>query len=81
VCPTVAQRADVLEQKAQAQMAAGSSGVLYWNWAPPEPTPNCTYDILPGDPLMATLGTFSCTPSPGQQIEENCRMKGIKDLA
>jgi hypothetical protein len=45
-----------LEAKEQAQVAAGSSGMLVWNWVPTSEG-GCTYDVAPSDPLLSTTGT------------------------
>jgi hypothetical protein len=81
VCPTAEERAVVLEQKAQSQMAAGSSGVLFWDWVPPEPSKNCDYDIVPGDPLMAAVGPVSCRAGPESQPGDVCRLNNSQNLA
>jgi mannan endo-1,4-beta-mannosidase len=56
-CLDDAQRAADDQAKLQAQMAAGASGLLMWNW---EPTLaySCSYDIAPGDPLLAMLASI-----------------------
>jgi mannan endo-1,4-beta-mannosidase len=53
-CMTLATRSAEIEAKIQAQMAAGTSGVLIWDWLPAPSSP-CTTDTFPGDPLMAVV--------------------------
>jgi mannan endo-1,4-beta-mannosidase len=53
-CPSVSARTADDVAKARTQLAAGSNGVLFWDWVP---TSNgaCSYDITPDDPLIASL--------------------------
>jgi mannan endo-1,4-beta-mannosidase len=53
-CMTLATRSTEIQAKIQAQMAAGTSGVLIWDWLP-APSSTCTTDTFPGDPLMAVV--------------------------
>jgi len=53
-CSNLDKRASDFGAKLRAQMAAGSSGLLVWDWAP-TPSAPCTTDISPGDPLMAIV--------------------------
>ena len=53
-CMTLATRSGEIAAKIQAQMAAGTSGVLIWDWLPGPSSP-CTTDTFPGDPLMALV--------------------------
>ncbi len=53
-CLTVAERGGDDVAKAEAQLTAGSSGVLFWDWVPTA-TDTCSYDIAPDDPLLAAL--------------------------
>ena len=53
-CMTLAARSAEIQAKIQAQMAAGTSGVLIWDWLPAPSSP-CTTDTFPGDPLMAVI--------------------------
>jgi hypothetical protein len=52
---TLNQRAGAFLAQAKAQFAAGTVGMLLWNWE--EAPTNCTYDIGPGDPSLALLHT------------------------
>ncbi len=57
-CPiSLSQRAGDLEAKIQAQLNAGSSGVLPWGWVPVSDQ-SCGYEIAPGDPLLGVLATI-----------------------
>jgi hypothetical protein len=53
-CPSVPARTADDVAKAQIQLAAGSSGVLFWDWVPAS-NDACSYDITLGDPLVASL--------------------------
>jgi mannan endo-1,4-beta-mannosidase len=53
-CMTLATRSTEIQAKIQAQMAAGTSGVLIWDWLPAPSNP-CTTDTFPGDPLMTVV--------------------------
>jgi len=53
-CMTLTTRSTEIEAKIDAQMAAGTSGVLIWDWLPAPSNP-CTTDTFPGDPLMAVV--------------------------
>jgi mannan endo-1,4-beta-mannosidase len=53
-CTSLIERANQFEAKEQAQINAGSSGLLVWNWEPTPPT-GCAFDTYPGDPLMQIL--------------------------
>jgi hypothetical protein len=57
-CPSPAERSSAFEAKASAQLAAGASGLLAWDWVP-APSPSCGYDIGPGDPLLSTMASRS----------------------
>jgi hypothetical protein len=52
------QRVTDVAAKVHAQLAAGSSGVLLWDWVPGLTQP-CDWDIAPGDPLVAALGSLN----------------------
>jgi hypothetical protein len=54
-CMSLATRAAEIQSKIQAQMAAGTSGVLIWDWLP-APSAPCNTDTYPGDPLMGVVG-------------------------
>jgi len=53
-CASWVKRATQFETKAAAQLRAGVSGLLVWNWTPSAPA-SCSFDTYPGDPLMADL--------------------------
>jgi hypothetical protein len=53
-CLSDQQRSTDFQAKIEAQMAAGSSGVLLWNWMP-SVTGTCVYDIAPGDPALSMI--------------------------
>ena len=53
-CATVGQRASDFEAKLRAQLRAGSSGLLVWDWEP-APTASCDFSTYPGDPLLAVV--------------------------
>ncbi|HXX91863.1 MAG TPA: hypothetical protein VEI83_16720 [Acidimicrobiales bacterium] len=53
-CATPAARADQFTIKETAQLQAGSSGLLVWDWEPGPPS-DCTFDTYPGDPLMGVI--------------------------
>jgi hypothetical protein len=57
-CLSDAQRASDMEDKIQAQVQAGSSGVLVWDWVPTV-TQTCSYDVAPADPVLSMLRTVS----------------------
>ncbi|HUO47461.1 MAG TPA: hypothetical protein VMU09_01380 [Acidimicrobiales bacterium] len=53
-CLSLPDRGAEVQAKVRAQVQAGLSGVLVWNWVP-DPTSSCGYDTFPGDPLLASL--------------------------
>lgn len=53
-CMTLAVRSAEIQAKIYTQMAAGTSGVLIWDWLP-APSSTCNTDTYPGDPLMAVV--------------------------
>jgi len=55
-CSTELQRATEMRAKIEAQLAAGSSGVLVWNWTP-QAQSGCSMDIAAADPMMTMLAT------------------------
>ncbi len=57
-CESDTERATDVLNKVQSQMAAGSSGVLVWNWLPTL-TQACSYDVAPGDPVLSVLSTVA----------------------
>jgi mannan endo-1,4-beta-mannosidase len=56
-CMSVATRNADFASKIQAQVSAGSSGILAWDWVP-NPAETCNYDIGPTDPLMQPGGAI-----------------------
>ncbi len=58
-CPSLQDRTSLMEQKMNAQLGAGSSGFLAWDWVPSNPGGGntCSYDIGPADPLIAVLAS------------------------
>src|ERR1700676_1445059 len=54
-CMSNATRNADLIAKEQAQIQAGSSGLLLWNWVP-SLTVACSFDVSPADPLMQVGG-------------------------
>ena len=52
-CPSLTGRSGSFRAKVEAQLGAGSSGLLEWDWVP-APSSSCTYDVGPGDPLLMT---------------------------
>ena len=56
-CMSYAARDALMTTKESAQMGAGSSGVLAWDWVT-DPSTACNYDIGPSDPLMAPGGAI-----------------------
>lgn len=54
-CTSPTLRAQQFQAKEDAQVAAGSSGLLAWDWEPSSPS-GCAFDTYPGDPLMAVIG-------------------------
>jgi hypothetical protein len=57
-CPTDANRADELAEKIKAQVAAGASAALLWNYELDAPAKgDCSYNVNPGDPALGTLST------------------------
>jgi len=57
-CLSDSQRAADLSTDVQAQEAAGTSGVLLWDWMPTVTT-SCSYDIVPGDPTIGMVAKLS----------------------
>ncbi len=50
-CTSPQSRASQIQAKIDAQLQAGSSGALIWDWKPQQLFP-CSMDTFPGDPLM-----------------------------
>ena len=57
-CLAVAQRATEMRARIEAELQAGSSGVLVWDWVPTS-TQSCGYDVTPSDPLLSMLDGIS----------------------
>lgn len=53
-CLALGSRSAEIQAKIQAQLGAGTSGVLVWDWLP-APSGPCNTDTYPGDPLMAVV--------------------------
>ncbi len=53
-CLPLGQRAVDLAARIGAQLNAGSSGVLVWDWEP-QKLNSCSFDTYPGDPLLTRL--------------------------
>jgi mannan endo-1,4-beta-mannosidase len=51
-CASLANRAAAFVAKAKAAHKAGADGYVPWNFAP-TPSATCSYDIAPGDPMLA----------------------------
>jgi hypothetical protein len=56
-CTSLRRRSREMTARIQAQMAAGSVGALLWDWMP-EATSACTYDIVPGDPVLRAISSY-----------------------
>jgi hypothetical protein len=57
-CLSDSERSSDLAAKIEAQVAGGSSGALLWDYEPTVAGP-CSYDIAPGDPVMAAIAKLS----------------------
>ena len=57
-CMSLGARNTAFESKVQAQLQAGSSGVLAWDWVPVAQSA-CSYDIGPTDPLLQPQGALT----------------------
>lgn len=55
-CSTLEQRSSQFRVKEEAQLEAGSSGLLTWDWEPTAPS-GCAFDTFPGDPLMSVIAS------------------------
>ncbi|MGO9583668.1 MAG: beta-mannosidase [Acidimicrobiales bacterium] len=53
-CLSLGQRATDFANRIEAQLQAGSSGVLIWDWFPQQ-TSDCDLQTYPGDPLLTVL--------------------------
>jgi mannan endo-1,4-beta-mannosidase len=60
-CASLWTRTKEVTARVQAQMAAGSSGVLLWDWVP-ELTSSCAFDVAPGDPVLNALASYPLSP-------------------
>ncbi len=58
-CVTPASRAARFAAKVHAALAGGASAVLAWNYVPAPVIRGCTFDVAPGDPLLAELSTLA----------------------
>ncbi|MGO9027632.1 MAG: beta-mannosidase [Acidimicrobiales bacterium] len=74
-CPDPTERGSELDTKVRAQVDAGSSGVLLWDWVPVRAAA-CNDDIVPGDHLLQTVGAVDCTIGPMVQPDDPCRLRG-----
>ena len=76
-CDSNATRASVISQTAANQISPPSSwhaatsvaAFMQWDFvpypiSPPAGYPNCSYDILSGDPTIAAVGSLSVVPNP-----------------
>jgi len=57
-CLSDSQRASDFAADIQAQISAGSSGVLLWDWVPAVEAP-CVYDVAPGDPTIGVITSLA----------------------
>lgn len=57
-CLSDSHRAVDLSADVRAQLAAGASGILLWDWVPTVSGP-CSYDIAPGDPTMGMVASLT----------------------
>jgi len=60
-CPSLWRRTNEVAARVQAQLGAGSSVVLLWDWVP-EMTSPCAFDIAPGDPVLNALASYPLNP-------------------
>ncbi len=60
-CTSLARRTNEVTARVTAQVSAGSSGVLLWDWVP-EPISPCAFDIAPGDPVLSALASYPLGP-------------------
>ncbi|MCW2497812.1 cellulase family glycosylhydrolase [Jatrophihabitans sp.] len=58
-CESLATRSAHFQTKIEGQRAAGTAGVLAWDWVPDPRTDQCTYDIGPGDPALTMLAAHN----------------------
>jgi mannan endo-1,4-beta-mannosidase len=57
-CTPLAVRNAQFQAKTQAQLSAGTSGVLAWNWVPIAQSA-CSYDVGPTDPMLQPGGALT----------------------
>jgi len=60
-CTSLSTRTNEVTARVTAQVSAGSSGVLVWDWVP-ELTSPCAFDIAPGDPVLSALASYPLGP-------------------
>ena len=58
-CESLTDRSDHVQTKIEGQRAAGTAGVLAWDWVPDPRTSECTYDIGPDDPILTMLAAHN----------------------
>jgi hypothetical protein len=63
-CPSLTQRRDLIQAKANAMMSGGAAAVLVWDVVPNPSITTCTFDVGSGDPLLALLGAIPARPAP-----------------
>ena len=56
-CTTLRRRSRETTARIRAQVAAGTVGALLWDWMPQATSP-CTYDIVPGDPVLKAIASY-----------------------
>jgi mannan endo-1,4-beta-mannosidase len=56
-CMSLVSRNRDLSAKVRAQVRAGSSGLLVWNWVP-QATTSCSYEVGPLDPVLRSRGAI-----------------------
>lgn len=62
-CTSDTERAASLTAKIRGQLAAGVAAVLPWDWVP-SLAGGCSYDVGPGDPLVASVVAAGMTSNP-----------------
>ena len=55
-CVSLKRRSHEFRARIATQIAAGSSGVLLWDWVPRR-TARCSFDISPGDPTVHSMAS------------------------
>lgn len=56
-CLSLSDRNAVLRAKEEAQIQAGSGGILAWAWVPISAS-SCSYSVTPTDPMLSSGGAF-----------------------